>query len=239
MAFYQSQDNRRGWKPWALTVLSILIKHLLVFGAWTLLVYRYGVRKATGLFLLAGGILALSFVPYLPDGVDGILHNVILYSSISVGIGLGAFPPAIAFSIFVVVMMSVPFAAQWLELDEREAMGFSAVALVAFIPGTSPQYWIIVSIFGLALLQRLGLGRWYLLFTVVTTVALLVVYAAFATYIPLTWLAIMDVVWLVCIGALILIYRSARSCIVSARVGAIAPRDDPRLVNNEEGTNSP
>ena len=189
--------------------------------------------------MLAGGILALSFVPYLPDGADGILHNVILYRSISVIIGLGSFPPAIAFSIFLVVMMGVPFVAQWLGLDEREAMGFSAVALIAFIPGTSPQYWIIVSIFGLGLLRRLGLGAWYAIFTAVTTISLLVVYVAFARYIPWEWTSIMDAVWLICIVAIFLIYRSARSRISAASEGATAPQDDQRLIDNEEPSNSP
>jgi hypothetical protein len=92
MALYQSPTSSRSWKPWALMVLSILIKHLLVFSTWMVMVYRYGVRKATALFALAVGILALSFVPFLPAGADGILHNVILYRSIQTVVGMASFP---------------------------------------------------------------------------------------------------------------------------------------------------
>ncbi|MEO8285125.1 MAG: hypothetical protein ABI670_01665 [Chloroflexota bacterium] len=201
--------SSRSWKPWALMVLSILIKHLLIFSTWMVMVYRYGVRKATGLFALAVGILALSFVPFLPAGAEGILHNVILYRSIQTGVGMAAFPPAFALSIFLIVMMGLPFIAQWMRLDEREAVGLSSVALIAFIPGTSVQYWIVVAIFGLTLLHRLG--RWYVIFTAVTTVALLLVYISLMGYIPWPWaLSSMDLVWAACLAAIIMIYRSAR-----------------------------
>ena len=173
------------------------------------MVYRYGVRKATGLFALAVGILALSFVPFLPAGAEGILHNVILYRSIQTVVGMASFPPAFALSIFLIVMMGLPFVAQWLRLDEREAVGLSSVALIAFIPGTSVQYWIVVAIFGLALLHRLG--RWYAIFTAVTTVALVLAYGAFAGYVPwLLALSSMDIVWAACLVAIIMIYRSTR-----------------------------
>ncbi|MEO5953731.1 MAG: hypothetical protein ABIQ44_14810 [Chloroflexia bacterium] len=76
--FYTNPQEIRGWKPWALTVVSILIKHLTIFFAWTLMVYRYGFRKALWLSALAVGIHALSFVPYLPAGASGIMDNVIL-----------------------------------------------------------------------------------------------------------------------------------------------------------------
>lgn len=226
MVYYPAARARNTWVPWLLAALAILIKHLIVFGAWTFLVYRYGFRKAIWLAALAVGVLALSFVPYLPDGGPGILENVILYHSIPVLVGLGSFPPIISYPIFLAVMFVVPFVAQKLQFNEAEAMALSAVCLITFIPGTSPQYWIIVAIFGLGFLDRLG--RWYLVFTLATTISLIVVYAVFGSMLPYPFISSMNLAWLACLAALVLIYRSYRAQSSAAVSGAIpGPKNSP------------
>ncbi|MEO5953732.1 MAG: hypothetical protein ABIQ44_14815 [Chloroflexia bacterium] len=128
----------------------------------------------------------------------------------------------ISYPIFLAAILSVPFIAQRLKYDEREAMGLSAIALIVFIPGTSRQYWILVAIFGLALLSKLG--RWYSVFTLVTALTLIVIYLAFAKILSGDWNFAMNTVWLVCIGALIMIYLANRSLLPQSMTRTASPR---------------
>lgn len=237
MAFYQTPDRKQGLIPWAMAALAILIKHLIVFSAWTLLVYRYGARKAAGLLVLAGGVLVLSFVPYLPEGADGILNNVILYRSINLVTGMGYLPSIIIYPLFLAVMGGLPFLAKRLQLDEREAMGLSGIALIAFIPGTSPQYWVIVAIFGLMLIERFR--PWYTAFTAVTSLALLMVYASFNSIIAEFWaLPALNAVWAVCISwTIALVVRARNQINVASAQGSGSISGAPQGLHDASLTN--
>ncbi|MGH7862212.1 MAG: hypothetical protein ACREOS_08215, partial [Candidatus Dormibacteraceae bacterium] len=83
-ALYLSMRGRAGlpsWVIWLLGTASLLIKHLTIFSVWTLFVYVFTGRRRPLLMALSVLVFLVSFLPYLPRGFDGIVHNVFLYGS--------------------------------------------------------------------------------------------------------------------------------------------------------------
>jgi hypothetical protein len=64
-----------------LCVVSILIKHNTLFWWWAAFVGFWGWRKAAIRLIGALSLWGLSFAPYLPEGIDPIIEQVLLYSS--------------------------------------------------------------------------------------------------------------------------------------------------------------
>ncbi|MGH7863015.1 MAG: hypothetical protein ACREOS_12350, partial [Candidatus Dormibacteraceae bacterium] len=83
-ALYLSIGQRERWPRWAAWLLgtaSLLIKHLTVFSVWTLFVYVFAGRRRLLMMALSVLVFLVSFVPYLPRGLNGIVQNVFLYGS--------------------------------------------------------------------------------------------------------------------------------------------------------------
>ncbi len=125
---------------WVLGTLALVVKHIVVFGVWTVFVYVFGWRRAIIASLAAGATMLLTFLPYLPEGRDGILRNVFEYTSASHFFGLGLFVQGYpGMGIFLLAMAAWPlFAKQYMPLEK--ALQGSSLALVCLIPGFALQY---------------------------------------------------------------------------------------------------
>jgi hypothetical protein len=155
---------------WALATLALVTKHLLVFSV--LVFFAYLAATAGGallLFALSAGAFAFSFVPYLPEGLSGIVRGVLLYRSYPEPYSpFTAMPLAAALPLFLVAMAGVPALARRRGLSLQPALELSAVALVVFIPGIGEQYFLLPVLFGAS--RRRG-GWW--LFSAAATLFLL------------------------------------------------------------------
>ena len=62
--------------------LSLIMKHVLwMFPLWVLFSTKTDTRKKILFSFVPPALFLLSFVPYLPEGLDGIVHNVFMYRS--------------------------------------------------------------------------------------------------------------------------------------------------------------
>lgn len=191
----RQSDRLSGSAAWLLGTASLLIKHLTVFSVWMLFVYVFTARRRLLMMALSVLVFLVSFLPYLPRGLDGIIHNVFLYGSGGgiYGIGLTTYAiwrvlhhiaiptetgPGLGLiqlsvygerALFVGLMVALPFIAkERFKLALPVSMELSAVALLALIPGISEQYFIIPVIFG-----SIFLSAPYVAYTAVTTIILL------------------------------------------------------------------
>lgn len=148
---------------WALTTASLLVKHIVLFSAWTVLFYRFaptprslgGAMRALAPFVaagLAGLVVATTFVPYWSDASERIVGNVIKYRGLPDRYGVSAFlPQEVAFALFVPLMAMLPVVARdVLRYDLLRAVRLSSIALLVLIPGIGEQYFLIPVIFGAA-----------------------------------------------------------------------------------------
>ncbi len=154
---------------WLLATLALVVKHLNVFMVWTFFLYVCSsVRRAGVAMACAIAVFLLSFWPYLPEGRDGIIHNVLLYRGILRPYGLTTWiPRAVVFPVFLVAMTVIP-----LILLRRwplvRAMTFSTLALLILITGTGEAYFILPVIWG-----SLVRGPGYWIYSLVTYTFLL------------------------------------------------------------------
>lgn len=139
---------------WILGTLAIVIKHSTLFGVWTLFVYKVGARRAAFWLAATVAIFTLTFVPYLPDGLNGIVSRVLLYKSWA-GYGFGSS------LLFWTVMPFIPFAAKALRLDLFDAMLLSLLSTLVFAYGAGAD--LFAMIFPLAFLRP---SRWLVPLTV-------------------------------------------------------------------------
>lgn len=132
----------KGW-IWVLGTFALVVKHVMVFGVWTVFVYVFGWKRAIIASLAAGATVLLFFLPYLPAGRGGIMQNVLLYASVPHYFGLGLFTPGnLGMGIFLLAMAAWPMIAKRYLPLERALQG-SSVALVGLIPGFGIQYLLI------------------------------------------------------------------------------------------------
>jgi hypothetical protein len=90
---YSRQPTSPPWKwIWLLGTLSLLIKHITVFGVWMLFLYSMTKRRAVMMFLFSVLIFIVAFLPYLPEGGSGIVRNVLTYQAVT-SWGLARFLP--------------------------------------------------------------------------------------------------------------------------------------------------
>ena len=131
---------------WALVTLAICIKHIVLFVGWALLVYMFRVRHALLLMVGTAALFAATFIPYLPDGLNGIWEMVVKYKGIGGGVyGLGILlPTSITLPLFLAVMIALPLVARRLRLDLIQSLIFQTTAMFVFIPAVSENYWIIL-----------------------------------------------------------------------------------------------
>jgi hypothetical protein len=137
---------------------------------WMLLVLASpSLGQAVILFGASLAVFLLSFSPFLPAGLHGIVGNVFLYAGITRPYGLSAvLPKGLLYPIFIASMGVLPVVAKRLRLSLPRAMELAAVLLLVLIPGSGEAYFIIPAIWGSVRRSR---GFW--LFTVVTYVFLL------------------------------------------------------------------
>ncbi len=156
---------------WLLGTLSVLVKHSTVFGVWMLFVYVSGKTRNAFLMMAASvAVFLLAFVPYLPEGKEGIIHTVFLYKSTVSIYGLGRLLPNMATApIFYGLMLLMPFLAKnYLRIPVAKAMELSFVAMLALIFGIGKQYFLLPIIWG----SIFGSG-WYWVFSAMAAMFIL------------------------------------------------------------------
>jgi len=170
---YSRQPATPPWKwIWLLGTLSLLIKHITVFGVWMLFLYSTTKRRAVMMFLFSVLIFIVTFLPYLPEGGSGIVRNVLTYQAVT-SWGLARFLPKLPMVlVFYAFMILSPFIAKnYLSLSQAKSMEFSGVALLALIFGIGKQYLIIPIIFG-----SIFYSNWYWIYTLVASCCIAVSY---------------------------------------------------------------
>lgn len=132
---------------WLLCALAVLIKHDLVFIVWTVLFYRYGVRRSIAAMLGIVAVFLMSFLSYR-EALPAIVQNVFLYRSIEHVYGLSLLIPN-EFYVLLIVMAFLPII-----LRRRMALlpALTATVLVQFVlmSGFGQQYWILLPLFTFA-----------------------------------------------------------------------------------------
>jgi hypothetical protein len=166
----RSGDRPRTVWLWLLGTLALLIKHNTIFGVWMLFAYidnRW--RRASLMFVLSMCVFLLSFVPYLPVGLTGIVNNVLLYrGATSYGFGQ-LLPPILSMPLFAGGMLLLPvLTKRLLKIALPQAIGVSFVGLLTLTFGIGNQYYILPVIFGSI---SGGLGYW--IYSLATTLLLL------------------------------------------------------------------
>jgi len=226
---------------WILATCSILIKQLSIFSVWMLYVYAFKGRRAVLAMIVSLVVFAGSFLPYLPAGADGVVHNVLLYQS-AVGVyGFGLLPrvaewlmhhgptlsaglPALleSASAYLIVpfgafMGLLPFFAKgrW-GRTLPEGMRLSAVGLLTSLYGYGEQYFIIPVIFG-----SYSLSIPYVVYSLVAGMMILnnpVNVALFGGWTLYPLLIVSNLVWLAVFGWFIYDIRATRTAETASEI---------------------
>jgi len=173
---YSRQPAAPPWKwIWLLGTISLLIKHITVFGVWMLFQYTTTKRRAVIMFLGSILIFIATFLFYLPEGGSGIISNVLMYQAVT-SWGLARWlPKLLMVPVFYAFMILSPFIAKnYLSLTQTRSMEFSGVALLALIFGIGKQFLIIPIIFG-----SIFCSSWYWIYTLVAACCIA---GSYATY---------------------------------------------------------
>jgi hypothetical protein len=210
---YSRQPNTPPWKwIWLLGTISLLIKHITVFGVWMLFQYTTTIRRAAIMFLVSVLVFMAAFLPFLPEGASGIVRNVFMYQAVA-SWGLARWlPKLLIMTVFYECMILSPFIAKkYLSLSQARSMEFSGVALLALIFGIGKQYFIIPIIFG-----SIFFSNWYWIYTFVATCCLFGSYALSHFSIidnPLSS-AFWNIVWLAALGWLLSYFWNTKKFIM-------------------------
>jgi hypothetical protein len=81
--FARNPENPPSKWIWILGTMSLLIKHITVFGVWMLFYSTMPKRRAFVMFCVSVVLFLASFLPFLPEGGPGILRNVFLYQAVT------------------------------------------------------------------------------------------------------------------------------------------------------------
>jgi hypothetical protein len=128
--------SRRPSRIWLGGLLALLIKHLTLPLTWCL--YLYGARRwqrAVLWMVAALALFALSFAPYLPNGVYRIVTRVLLYHGVGPVYGLGS--PVL----FYAALVLLPLVARRFRLDVIDGLLFTALGQMVFIYGIAFNYF--------------------------------------------------------------------------------------------------
>lgn len=154
-----------------LSTLALLIKHIVAFGVWTIYVFITKSRfKAFTYISLSGLVFLLSFLPFLPEGKDGILNGVLLYRGAPINYGLSAlFPAKMVFPIFIGMMVVLPmYSRKKMNLPLVKAMELCFVSFLVLTPGISVQWFILPIIWG-----SISRSRMFWIYTFLMSIALI------------------------------------------------------------------
>ncbi len=98
---------------WLLGTMALVIKHITIFSVWTLFVYAAMTRRAVIMVVGAFAVFVATFLPFLPDGMAGVLANVVRYQSVQNAYGFNLLlPQPIARVLFFSAMLLLPFMAK-------------------------------------------------------------------------------------------------------------------------------
>ena len=139
---------------WLLGTLDLIIKHIVLFHVWALFIWIAGTRRAFIWYAGALIVFVLSFSPFLPAGIAGIVQHVLLYRSTYTFGPMWFLPPPIARGLFVCAMSILP-----LTLRERslsELLEWASVLLLVLIPAIGQQYFLLP----LLTARRRSIGYW-------------------------------------------------------------------------------
>jgi hypothetical protein len=145
-AVWLHQRGQKGVWVWVLATLSLLIKHLTLFGVWMLFVHTFGWRRGILRFTASAAVFVLSFAPFLPQGAEGIYNNVLRYASEVGFYGFGMLLPRSIASLlmFGVLLFVLPALARRLRLELSEALLLSSVGMIAVLYGFAEPYLMLV-----------------------------------------------------------------------------------------------
>lgn len=122
--------------------VAVLVKHIILFNAWVLFVYHLNFRRAIIASLILGLIFVLSFVPFLPEGAEGVLRNVFLYRASDFG-PFQVFGSAVGLSLFLGLMILAPFVWRRMALNLATSLALTALLQVTLMPGLGAQYFML------------------------------------------------------------------------------------------------
>lgn len=147
---YNRAPSHRNLYIWLLGTISLTVKQITLPGVWMIFSFMTNPLQAFIGLLLSVVVLAASFIVYLPAGADGILNNVLLYTSSHWQYGLSTVMPRIVVMlIFMVVSVILPYIARHkLKLSLETSMTFAFVSFLAFAPGIAVQYFLLPVLFG-------------------------------------------------------------------------------------------
>lgn len=120
---------------------AILVKHNTLFIVWMLFVRVVGWWRAAWWMAAVVALFLLSFVPFAPGGLDGIVSNVFAYGGVT-GYGLSmVLPDGIARLIFYGAMLLLPLIAPD---NLPEALALAALGTITLMYGIAQQYFALV-----------------------------------------------------------------------------------------------
>lgn len=134
-----------------LGALALLIKHITLPLVWALYVIKTDKPLRSALWMIAAlALFAVSFAPYLPDGLNGIVSRVLLYRTPGQSYGFGSS------ALFYAAIVILPFVARALKLDIVDTLTFVVLGQLLFMPFASSNYFVLA--LGIGLLRP----RWWL-----------------------------------------------------------------------------
>jgi len=164
-----SLPNPPKYLIWILGTLALLIKHTTFFGVWILFAHTSkSNKKAILMFFSSLVVFVFSFIPYLPEGLAGILQNVFLYRGMTGFYGLSLLlPKVINYGLFFTVMVSLPLLVKNLRDPASlvKSLELSFVSFITTTPGIGQQYFLLPIVWG-----SINPTRWYLGFTLFASV---------------------------------------------------------------------
>lgn len=143
------------WGLFICLALALLVKHNCLFIVWALLVWQFPLRRALLWMLAVLALFALSFAPYLPDGLPAIFNQVVAYGGSLKGVyGLATILPARhVTALGLMVMLPLPLLLRRRPLTD--ALAIAVLGTVVFAPAFGANYFL----YALALLALCAL-RW-------------------------------------------------------------------------------
>jgi hypothetical protein len=141
--YVRNKGVNRAWL-WLLITTALVIKHIVLFLSWTLLLYLFKPRRAVLAMICSLAIFVLTFVPFLPSGAEGVYFHVLRYQS-AIGLyGISAVVPvSLAAFIFFSVMLTLPLVVRSRGITLLNALGITSLLFIGFVYGFGAQYFIL------------------------------------------------------------------------------------------------
>lgn len=140
---------------------------------WAVYVYCFGVRRALLAMTATACVFVMTFVPYLPDGLDGIVHNVFAYAGMQGRYGFTLFmSPRLVTLVDLALLLLLPvLVRKYVSLFWT--LAFSTIVTFAFLPAYGIHYSTLV--LTMAVLTAIT-RKWLVLFSAIVLVAGLTIF---------------------------------------------------------------